>query len=68
VDGESKAQFRPVSVGQLMNDRWIIAEGLHAGERVVVDGGIKLAPGVTVKPVEPDAAGAPTTVAAPKQG
>jgi membrane fusion protein (multidrug efflux system) len=51
-----------------MNDRWIIADGLQSGERVVVDGGIKLAPGAMVKPVEPDAAGAPATVATPKQG
>ena len=68
VDAESKAQFRPVTVGQLMNDRWIIAEGLQPGERVVVDGGIKLAPGVTIKPVEPDAAGVPATATAPGQG
>jgi membrane fusion protein, multidrug efflux system len=67
VDAESKAQFRPVTVGQLINDRWIIADGLQAGERVVVDGGIKLAPGVTVKPVEPQAGGAPATAAAPAQ-
>jgi membrane fusion protein (multidrug efflux system) len=68
VDAESKAQFRPVTVGQLMNDRWIIAEGLQAGERVVVDGGMKLAPGVTIKPVEPEAAGVPAAVDAPSQG
>jgi membrane fusion protein (multidrug efflux system) len=66
VDAESKAQFRPVSVGQLIGDRWIVSEGLQAGERIVVDGGIKLAPGVTVKPVEPEAAGA--QAAAPAQG
>ena len=68
VDAESKAQFRPVTVGQLMNDRWIIADGLQSGERVVVDGGIKLAPGVTVKPVEADAASAPAAAAAAGQG
>lgn len=53
VDAESKAQFRPVSVGPLTGDMWLIAEGLKAGEKVVVDGGLKLAPGVPVKPVEP---------------
>jgi membrane fusion protein, multidrug efflux system len=53
VDAESKAQFRPVTVGPLTGDLWLIDQGLQAGERVVVDGGIKLAPGVTVKPVEP---------------
>jgi membrane fusion protein (multidrug efflux system) len=53
VDEESKAQFRPVTVGPLSGDLWLIAEGLRPGDRVVVDGGLKLAPGVPVKPVEP---------------
>jgi membrane fusion protein (multidrug efflux system) len=53
VDAESKAQMRPVTVGPLTGDRWLIAEGLRAGERVVVDGGLKLAPGVTIQPVAP---------------
>jgi membrane fusion protein (multidrug efflux system) len=52
VDAESKAEPRPVTVGPLVGDRWIIDEGLQAGERVVVDGALKLAPGVTVKPAE----------------
>ena len=63
VDAESKAQFRPVTVGPLTGDMWMIAEGLKDGERIVVDGGLKLAPGVPVQPVEPgqapDAAGQP---------
>ncbi|HQR49568.1 MAG TPA: efflux RND transporter periplasmic adaptor subunit [Steroidobacteraceae bacterium] len=67
VDGESKAQVRPVTVGPLTGNRWIIAEGLKAGDRVVVDGGTKLAPGVTVKPTEPSAA-AQTAAPAPAQG
>lgn len=56
VDAESKAQFRPVTVGPLTGDRWLIADGLQGGERIVVDGGLKLAPGVPVQPTEPAAA------------
>jgi membrane fusion protein (multidrug efflux system) len=52
VDAESKAEPRPVTVGPLIGDRWIIDQGLQAGERIVVDGALKLAPGVTVKPAE----------------
>lgn len=52
VDAESKAQFRPVTVGPLTGDLWLIADGLKDGERIVVDGGLKLAPGVPVQPVE----------------
>jgi len=53
VDAESKAEFRPVAVGPLSGDMWLIADGLADGERIVVDGGLKLAPGVPVQPVEP---------------
>jgi membrane fusion protein (multidrug efflux system) len=53
VDADSKAQFRPVTVGPLTGDMWLIAAGLEDGERIVVDGGLKLAPGVPVRPVEP---------------
>ena len=60
VDAESKAQFRPVTVGPLSGDMWLIAEGLKDGERIVVDGGLKLAPGVPVRPVEPGQAPAAT--------
>ena len=65
VDDEAKAQFRPVTVGPLNDDQWLIAEGLQAGDRVVVDGGLKLAPGVPVRPVEPGQLPAPAGAAGP---
>jgi len=58
VDAESKAQFRPVTVGPLSGDLWLIADGLKDGERIVLDGGLKLAPGVPVKALSPDDAAA----------
>jgi membrane fusion protein (multidrug efflux system) len=58
VDAESKAQFRPVTVGPLTGDLWLIADGLKDGERIVVDGGLKLAPGVPVKALSPQEAAA----------
>lgn len=64
VDAESKAQFRPVTVGPLADDSWMIAQGLQDGDRVVVDGGLKLAPGA---PVVSDTATAPPA-APPGQG
>jgi membrane fusion protein (multidrug efflux system) len=54
VDAESKAQARPVVLGPLGDGAWLIQQGLQSGDRVVVDGGIKLAPGVAVV-VAPDA-------------
>jgi membrane fusion protein (multidrug efflux system) len=64
VDADSKAQFRPVTVGPLIGDRWLIMQGLQAGERIVVDGGMKLAPGVVIQPSEPGQA--PVAQAAPQ--
>ena len=52
VDNESKAQIRPVLVGSWYRDDWFIEKGLEAGDVVVVDGMVKLSPGVSVKPLE----------------
>ena len=43
VDAESKAEIRPVEVGDWTGDGWIINGGLKPGDRVVVDGVVKLA-------------------------
>ncbi len=50
ADKDSKAENRPVVVGDWSGDEWVISEGLHAGDRVVVDGGLKLGPGVALDP------------------
>ena len=52
VDQDSKAQIRPVQVGNWYNNEWFIRSGLNAGDVVVVDGMAKLAPGVPVKATE----------------
>lgn len=49
VDKDSKAEIRPVQVGNWYGDQWFINEGLKAGDLVVVDGMVRLAPGVPVK-------------------
>ncbi len=49
INKEQQAQMRPVTVGDWKGDGWLVAEGLETGERVVVDGGIRLTPGATVK-------------------
>jgi membrane fusion protein (multidrug efflux system) len=61
VSAESKAEPRPVEVGEWTAGGWIIHKGLQPGDRVIVDGVMKLGPGVPVK-VESDAA-APGTPA-----
>jgi membrane fusion protein (multidrug efflux system) len=45
VDKDGKAENRPVTVGDWVGNDWHIVEGLHGGDRVVVDGGLKLGAG-----------------------
>lgn len=65
VDAESKAQSRPVQVGPWSGEQWVIKSGLAAGERVIVDGVIKIGPGAPVQVVEAPGAG-PARAAAAK--
>ncbi|MBV8050394.1 MAG: efflux RND transporter periplasmic adaptor subunit [Acidobacteriaceae bacterium] len=50
VDGDNKVTVRTVTVGDRVGSRWIIAEGLNPGERVVAEGVQKVRTGATVKP------------------
>jgi membrane fusion protein (multidrug efflux system) len=52
VDAENKSQVRPVEAGDWTGDGWIINSGIQPGDRVVVDGVVKLSlmpPGVPVQ-------------------
>jgi membrane fusion protein (multidrug efflux system) len=53
VGPQSKAEFRPIELGDWYGDEWFVNEGLHSGDTVVVDGGIKVQPGATLRVVEP---------------
>ncbi len=53
VDSGSKAQVRGVEVGDWQGDDWFITKGLSKGDRVITDGLMRLAKGVTVKIVQP---------------
>jgi membrane fusion protein (multidrug efflux system) len=52
VDEKSTAQPRPVEAGQWAGERWVISSGLKGGERVIVDGVMKIGPGAPVKVAE----------------
>ena len=49
VNAESKAEPRPVQVGAWAGDGWIVDSGLTAGDRVIVDGVMKIGPGAPVQ-------------------
>ena len=52
VNEKSQAEARPVDAGEWAGDAWIITSGLKAGERVILDGVMKLGPGAPVKVAE----------------
>lgn len=63
VDAQSKAQQREIEVRRSTADTAVIARGLAANERVIVDGHSRVAPGAAVS--EPSANTAPAAGAAP---
>lgn len=58
IGEDSKAQPRPIKIQESWNDHWIVSEGVTPGERVVVEGIMKVRPEATVKTLtrEEDAA------------
>ena len=52
VDAKGRAEVRPVEVGDWSGESWIVAGGLKSGERVIVDGVMKLGPGAPVTVAE----------------
>lgn len=52
VDKGSKVQIRPIVVDREVKDRWLVIEGLNAGDKVVVEGIKKIMmPGIPVRTV-----------------
>lgn len=68
VDNDSKAHQRVVEVGPWHGDQWFITDGLQPGERVVVDGAIRVAPDVTLKVVPASEAAKPSSQGASTSG
>jgi membrane fusion protein (multidrug efflux system) len=51
VSSENKVSIRPVTVGDRVEGLWIVTEGLKAGERVIVEGLLKVRDGTVVNVV-----------------
>lgn len=45
------AEVRPVEVGEWVGENWVINKGLQPGDQVIVDGYMRLTPGMPVKVV-----------------
>jgi len=64
VGADDKISIRPVTVGDRVGRLWIVTGGLKAGERVVVEGQMKVKEGSPVKPVPAPAATSATPAGA----
>jgi len=52
VGADNKVALRTVALGGRSENRFIIADGLRAGERVIIEGQLKVKPGMTVAPTD----------------
>lgn len=52
VDAQGVVEQRPVVVSRTIGDQWLVESGLAAGDRVVIEGLQKIAPGATVEVTE----------------
>ena len=50
VGADNKAQMRAIVTGNRTGELWIVEQGLKPGERIIVEGQLKVRPGATVEP------------------
>jgi membrane fusion protein (multidrug efflux system) len=51
VDAQGKAQFRALTLGQAVGDKWLVLSGLKSGDRLIVEGLLRVRPGEAVRAV-----------------
>ena len=51
VDAESKVVYRPLALDRAMGDQWLVAKGLVPGDTLIVEGLMKVRPGMKVQTV-----------------
>ncbi|STQ72034.1 efflux RND transporter periplasmic adaptor subunit [Hafnia alvei] len=52
VNAKSQVEVRNVTAAQAIGDKWLVTDGLHSGDRVIVSGLQKVRPEMTVKAEE----------------
>jgi membrane fusion protein (multidrug efflux system) len=50
VKADATVEIRNVTLGWILDGRWVVTEGLNAGDKVIVEGFQKVAPGMKVNP------------------
>jgi membrane fusion protein, multidrug efflux system len=61
VGPDNKVQSRPIRTGSRVGELWVIEQGLQPGDRVVVEGQLRVRPGVLVQALPYRAAAQPDT-------
>ena len=56
VNAENKVELREIKTDRTIGDKWLVTEGLAAGDRVVVEGLQSVRPGAEVEVMDPKAA------------
>lgn len=56
VSKQNTVEPRPVTVSRAIGDKWLVEEGLAAGDRVIIEGLQKIRPNAPVQPTEAGAA------------
>jgi RND family efflux transporter MFP subunit len=65
---QTVAKQRPVQLGDLIGNDYVVISGLKAGDQLIVGGIQKIGDGAPIKAGPPPAAPAPTPAAAPQKG
>jgi len=65
VGAENKVEPRQLKTERAIGDKWLVTEGLKAGDQLIVEGLQKVRPGASVKPVP---AGSPSAAPGGKPG
>lgn len=50
-DAQNKVAIRPLKLDRAIDDMWLVNSGLKAGDKVIIDGLMKIRPGMTVDPI-----------------
>ena len=66
IDAKGQAAVRPIELGSLSGDYWIVKGGLAAGDRVITSNLQKIRPGAPVKVQKKTKRGQPAALATPK--
>ncbi|MFA5138373.1 MAG: efflux RND transporter periplasmic adaptor subunit [Elusimicrobiota bacterium] len=60
VGAEGKVEQKMLTLDRAIGDQWLVASGLAPGDRVIVEGRVKVRPGLAVKEVPYDASSKPS--------